>query len=73
MINWIPRKAVTKFLSYKVRKYFIIFFCDYRKDDGGGGEITSTDKRLWEEDDDQSDLNTKRTRTDLLSETGSGK
>jgi hypothetical protein len=38
------------------------------------GDVSSKDKRLWEEDDDddndQSDFNLKRTRTDLSTETG---
>ncbi|CAF4346519.1 unnamed protein product, partial [Adineta steineri] len=41
-------------------------------DSNGDGEITSTDKRsLEEEEDDQSDLNLKRTRTELITEPGS--
>ncbi len=52
----------------------IIWFCSYRKNDDVNDEITSNDKRVWEEDDDdQSDLNIKRTRTDLLTETNSGR
>jgi hypothetical protein len=51
----------------------LIIFCSYRKDDNGDVEMANNDKRSWEEEDDQSDLNTKRTRTDLLTETGSGR
>jgi hypothetical protein len=40
------------------------------------GDVTSKDKRLWEDEDDdndQSDINSKRTRTDVPMETGTGR
>jgi hypothetical protein len=39
----------------------------------GNGESTVNEKRVWEEEDDQMDVNNKRTRADVAVETGSGR
>ncbi len=51
----------------------IIIWFDLRKH--SNGDTTSADKRVWEEEDDdeQLDSNSKRTRTDLSTETGTGR
>lgn len=41
----------------------------FRKED----ETISNEKRVWDEEDEQTDLNAKRTRTDLSTDTGSGR
>ena len=53
---------------------FLFEICLCRKvEDGNGESSTTNEKRVWEEDDDQADLNNKRTRADLAAEAGSGK
>jgi hypothetical protein len=49
-----------------------LFLCRKEEKDGNG-EISTNEKRVWEEEDDQLDVNNKRTRTDLIGETGSGR
>ena len=43
----------------------------FRKEDNGHVEITSNEKRVWDEEDEQMDINAKRTRTDLTTDIGS--
>ncbi|CAF4649616.1 unnamed protein product, partial [Rotaria sp. Silwood2] len=43
-----------------------------KEEDDDDGEKVSNEKRSWEEENDQIDTNIKRTRTELLTETGSG-
>lgn len=47
--------------------------CPYRKPDDANGEAASSDKRVWEQEEDQAELNAKRTRMELGNETGSGR
>ncbi|CAF1645205.1 unnamed protein product, partial [Adineta ricciae] len=43
------------------------------KESDENGESMSTDKRTWEEEEDPSDLNSKRTRTEVSNEANAGK
>ena len=50
------------------------FLFYYRNDsEQDNGEKISQDKRPWEEEDNQTDLNSKRNRTELLNEPSSSR